>query len=77
MNPAQLFAYFDRISDAPDAIPRLREFILDLAVRGKLGAEAFHGLCDLRDCLRYSRRGDEFHIPVSPDARRSCAEAET
>jgi len=36
MNPAQLLARFDRISEAPDAIPRLRCFILDLAVRGKL-----------------------------------------
>lgn len=36
MNPAQLLTHFDRISDAPDAIPRLRHFILDLAVRGKL-----------------------------------------
>jgi type I restriction enzyme S subunit len=36
MNPTQLLAHFDRISEAPDAIPRLRRFILDLAVRGKL-----------------------------------------
>ena len=36
MNPTRLLAYFDRISEAPDAIPRLRRFILDLAVRGKL-----------------------------------------
>lgn len=36
MNPAQLLSHFDRISEAPDAIPRLRRFILDLAVRGKL-----------------------------------------
>ena len=36
MNPKQLLAHFDRISEAPDAIPRLRRFILDLAVRGKL-----------------------------------------
>jgi type I restriction enzyme S subunit len=36
MNPTQLLAYFDRISEAPDAISRLRRFILDLAVRGKL-----------------------------------------
>ena len=28
--------HFDQISEAPDAIPRLRRFILDLAVRGKL-----------------------------------------
>lgn len=39
MNPAQLLALFDRISDAPDAIPRLRKFILDLAVRGKLAEQ--------------------------------------
>ena len=36
MNAEQLLAHFDRIADAPDAIPRLRRFILDLAVRGKL-----------------------------------------
>lgn len=36
MNAEQLLAHFDRIADSPDAIPRLRRFILDLAVRGKL-----------------------------------------
>ena len=36
MNAEQLLTHFDRIADAPDAIPRLRRFILDLAVRGKL-----------------------------------------
>ncbi len=37
MSPEQqLLKHFDRISEAPDAIPRLRRFILDLAVRGKL-----------------------------------------
>ena len=36
MNASQLLKHFDRISEAPDAIPRLRSFILDLAVRGKL-----------------------------------------
>lgn len=36
MNPTQLLAHFDRIIEAPDAIPRLRRFVLDLAVRGKL-----------------------------------------
>ena len=33
---ARLLALYDRISDAEDAIPRLRRFVLDLAVRGKL-----------------------------------------
>jgi type I restriction enzyme S subunit len=36
MNPARLLEHFDRISEAPDAVSRLRRFILDLAVRGKL-----------------------------------------
>lgn len=36
MTPDLLLVHFDRISDAPDAVPRLRRFILDLAVRGKL-----------------------------------------
>ncbi len=36
MNAEQLLTHFDRLADAPDAIPRLRRFILDLAVRGKL-----------------------------------------
>ena len=33
---ARLLEFYNRISDAPDAIPRLRRFVLDLAVRGKL-----------------------------------------
>jgi type I restriction enzyme S subunit len=36
MNAELMLAHFDRISDAPDAVPRLRRFVLDLAVRGKL-----------------------------------------
>jgi type I restriction enzyme S subunit len=37
MTPAErVLAYFDRISEAPDAIPRLRRFVLDLAVRGRI-----------------------------------------
>lgn len=36
MKAERLMQHFDRISEAPDAIPYLRRFILDLAVRGKL-----------------------------------------
>ena len=36
MNADRLLAHYEKIADAPDAIPRLRRFILDLAVRGKL-----------------------------------------
>ncbi len=36
MNADTLLKHFDRISEAPGAVARLRHFILDLAVRGKL-----------------------------------------
>ena len=36
MNADRLLAHYERIADAPNAIARLRRFILDLAVRGKL-----------------------------------------
>jgi type I restriction enzyme, S subunit len=36
VNPAKIIEHFDRVSEAPDAIPQLRQLILDLAVRGKL-----------------------------------------
>ncbi|MEP0249438.1 MAG: restriction endonuclease subunit S [Roseobacter sp.] len=36
MNAADLLHHYARISEAPDAIPKLRSFVLDLAVRGKL-----------------------------------------
>ena len=36
MNAEQLLAHYEKISDAPDAVPRLRRFILELAIRGKL-----------------------------------------
>jgi type I restriction enzyme S subunit len=36
MNAEWLLQHFDRLSESPDAIPRLRRFIQDLAIRGKL-----------------------------------------
>ena len=36
MNVDRLFALYDRVAEAPDAVGRLRRFVLDLAVRGKL-----------------------------------------
>ncbi|TXN74888.1 restriction endonuclease subunit S [Methylobacterium sp. WL18] len=36
MNAERLLAHYERVADAPDAMARLRRFILDLAVRGKL-----------------------------------------
>lgn len=36
MNAEALLAHYERIAEAPDAIARLRRFVLNLAVRGKL-----------------------------------------
>ncbi|MCD4660395.1 restriction endonuclease subunit S [Agrobacterium sp.] len=36
MNADRLLQHYEQIADAPDAIARLRRFVLDLAVRGKL-----------------------------------------
>lgn len=36
MNASHLIDLFERIAEAPDAVGRLRRFVLDLAVRGKL-----------------------------------------
>ena len=36
MNADRLLALYDEVSEAPDAIARLRRLVLDLAVRGKL-----------------------------------------
>jgi type I restriction enzyme, S subunit len=36
MNAERLLEHYERVASAPDAIARLRRFILDLAVRGKL-----------------------------------------
>jgi type I restriction enzyme S subunit len=39
MNAERLLANYERIADTSDAIPRLRRFVLNLAVRGKLGPQ--------------------------------------
>ena len=36
MNAESLLALYHRVADAPNAVPRLRRFMLDLAMRGKL-----------------------------------------
>jgi len=40
MNVPQLLAHFDRVSEAPDAIPRLRRFVFTLAAHGDLTGSA-------------------------------------
>ena len=68
MNAECLLANYDQISDAPDALARLRRFVLDLAVRGKLveqepDAEHVAALLERRK-IATSRAGP-FELPAS------------
>ncbi|MYA07539.1 MAG: restriction endonuclease subunit S [Holophagales bacterium] len=40
MNADRLLTLYDRVADAPDAVDRLRWFVLDLAIRGRLVEQA-------------------------------------
>ena len=77
MNADRLLAFYERIADAPDAIVRLRRFILNLAVRGKLvgqdpadepASELLKRIAEEKwDCTNYNRRKKN-----EPDASRSA-----
>jgi type I restriction enzyme S subunit len=85
MNAETLLEHFERISDAADAVPRLRRFVLDLAVRGKLVPQAVATSGDIatnvaeRDppVMRGRKRNDEvseataedFPFPLPPSWR--------
>ena len=72
MNAEQLLTHFDRIADAPDAIPRLRRFILDLAVRGKLVEQdpndepASELLEEIEADRRKRSRSKRGRLPIAP-----------
>ena len=77
MNPDRLLAHFETISEAPDAVARLRRFILDLAVRGKLVEQdpvqspPEQTLDDLRKQkdLAYAVEGLRARKPITPIQR--------
>jgi len=39
MSPERLFALYEQVAETPEAVARLRRFVPDLAVRGKLVAQ--------------------------------------
>ena len=66
MKAERLLAHYERIADGPDAIARLRRFVLDLAVRGKLvpqdsGDEPASALLGRKKAGKYS--GGPFVLP--------------
>jgi type I restriction enzyme, S subunit len=72
MNAELLLTHFDRITDAPDAVPRLRSFVLDLAMRGKLVEQdqsdepAFELLARIETERRRLLKAVGFKPPVLP-----------
>jgi hypothetical protein len=84
MNAERLLALYERVAEAPDAIARLRRFVLDLAVRGKLVeqdpatnrrrscyAEAFKSHTHARFALEPSPPSPPAPTRSSPSARPS------
>ena len=55
MNAERLLTLYDRVAGAPDAFDRLRRFVLDLAVRGKL-VEQDPADEPASECLAQARR---------------------
>jgi type I restriction enzyme, S subunit len=68
----RLLALYDRISDAEDAIPRLRRFVLDLAVRGKLVDQV---LTDEPAAELHKTLAEEFKKTQTPTGRGKRSEA--
>jgi type I restriction enzyme S subunit len=62
MNADRLLAHYEKIADAPDAIARLRRFILDLAVRGKLVPQDAN---DEPVAKRYLIQGKASNLPAN------------
>lgn len=67
MNAALLLDHYARIVDAPNAIARLRRFVLDLAVRGKLvETDGPWQTLPIEDCLEELPDGRFIHQGWSP-----------
>jgi type I restriction enzyme, S subunit len=67
MSPKQLLAHFDRIAEAPGAVPRLRRFVRELAVRGRLVPQGEHGQPASHETVDsdYSSSDAPFRVPQS------------
>lgn len=73
MNTALLLREFGRVGDSPEAIPRLRSFIMELAVRGRLSDQcvdekpALESLAVAHPERRVEPVSGPFDLPVSWD----------
>jgi type I restriction enzyme S subunit len=74
MNAEALLAHYERIAEAPDAVARLRRFILDLAVRGKLVPQDPNGeraRKQLKATASESGKGNDRRVVASLDPKTS------
>jgi len=78
MNAERLLVYYERIADAADAIARLRRFILDLAVRGKLleGNDKPWTELPIEKCLERLPDGRFIHQGWSPQCESYPSQGE-
>ena len=71
MNAIRLLALYDRVADAPDAVARLRRFVLDLAVRGKVVEQdpADEPASELLEQIQRARRKRVANGEMRPEKR--------
>ena len=74
MNTERLLAHYERIADAPDAINRLRRFILDLAIRGKIVEQDPKEESASIQIKRIQKERTKLHPYVKPDKNQHAGD---
>ncbi|MFO0294780.1 MAG: restriction endonuclease subunit S, partial [Rhodospirillales bacterium] len=72
MTPTELIAAFESLAEAPDGVARLRELILQLAVRGRL-VEQHHGdgsASDLVQRVLAEAKGRKIRVEIIHESRK-------
>lgn len=78
MNAERLLQHFERIAESPDAPARLRRFVLDLAVRGKLvEQDTPWQVSKIEDCLEPQSDGRFIHQGWSPQCEKYPSRSHT
>lgn len=78
MNADELLRHYERVADAPDAVPRLRAFCLRLALQGKLTGDGDETWAEAQilDCLEPLDDGKKLHQGWSPQCEASPSPSE-
>lgn len=78
MNADELFRHYERVVDAPDALPRLRAFCLRLALQGKLTGDGDQtwNEAGILECLEPLDDGKKIHQGWSPQCEGAPSPSE-